>query len=63
MIGFSQSHHTSKEFEEVVNVTVTIQGVLDKAVTISLITSDGTAKSMILMKHNVKLYSAYFRWE
>ena len=52
MIGFSQSHHTYKESEEVVNVIVTVQeGVLDKTVTISLITSDGTAKSKILMKH------------
>ena len=52
MIGFSQSHRTSKESEEVVNVTVIVQeGVLDKTVTVSLITSDGTAKSKILMKH------------
>ena len=54
MIGFNQSHHTSKESEEVVNVTLTIQkGVLDKAVIISLITSDGTAKSKILMKQDI----------
>ena len=65
VIGFSQSHHISKEYEEVINVMVTVQeGVLDKSVTISLITSDGTAKSKILMKHmKVKLYSTYFRWE
>ena len=65
MIGLSKSHHISKESEEVVNATVTVQeGVLDKTVIISLITSDGTAKSKILMKHiKVKLYSTYFRWE
>ena len=52
MIGFRQSHYTSKESEEVVNVTVTVQeGVLDKSVTFLLMTSDGTAKSKILMKH------------
>ena len=51
MIGFRQSQYTSKESEEVVNVSITVQeGVLDKTVTISLITSDGTAKSKILMK-------------
>ena len=51
VIGFSQSHHISKEYEEVINVMVAVQeGVLDKSVTISLITSDGTAKSKILMK-------------
>ena len=65
VIGFSQSHYTSKESEEAVNVTVTVQeGVLDKSVTISLMTLDGTAKSKILMKHiKVKLHSTYFRWE
>ena len=46
VIGFSQRHHISKESEEEVNVTVTVQeGVLNKTVTILLITSDGTAKS------------------
>ena len=52
VIGLSQSQHTSKEYEEVVNVTVAVQeGMLDKTVTISLVTSDGTAKSKILTKH------------